>query len=281
MGLERAGMKTVAFCEIDPFCRAILETHWPEVPICDDIRSFSGGAFRGVDLVCGGTPCQPASVAGKRLGSADPRWLWPEFLRVCREVAPSWVVAENPLGIVGLEPHGLDWICEELEADGYEVCPVVVGADDVGAPHRRKRVWIVAHAGGERYQRDKGAGRQAQRRPEHPSSELAHADLGRCERERIGGLREGVGEHGEAEERGDYPDRRYRWPSRPGEPQYEWEPPRAVHEAQSGLGHSADGIPVGVAPRLRRKALRALGNSVVPQITEAIGRAILRCEASV
>ena len=142
-------METVGQCEIDPACRFWLEQHWPGLPRWSDVRALSGNAVEAacgaIDLVAGGVPCQPASVAGRRRGSADERWLWPEFLRLVREVGPRWVLAENPLGIASLEPHGLDWVCDELEAAGYEVWPVVVGARHVGAPHRRDRVWIVAH----------------------------------------------------------------------------------------------------------------------------------------
>lgn len=139
------GIETVAFCEIDPFCRAVLAKHWPGVPCHEDVRKLDGAAYRGIDILTGGVPCQPASVAGKRKGSSDERWLWPDFLRVVREARPVWVLAENPLGIVSLKPHGVAWITSELEAEGYETCVYQVGADDVGAPHRRKRVWIVGH----------------------------------------------------------------------------------------------------------------------------------------
>ena len=93
LGLEAAGMETVAFCEREPFCQAVLRKHWPDVPIHDDITQLDGKAYRGtVELVCGGFPCQPFSVAGKRRGAEDDRALWPEMLRVIREVQPTWVL---------------------------------------------------------------------------------------------------------------------------------------------------------------------------------------------
>ncbi|RJQ09418.1 MAG: hypothetical protein C4558_06360 [Dehalococcoidia bacterium] len=147
LGLERAGWTCVGQVEADEFCRAVLGQHWPDVPCFDDVRTVDASDFAElgpIDAIVGGPPCQPASVAGRRDGAADDRWLWPDFLRLVREIAPRWVLAENVLGLVTLEPHGLDWVCDELEAAGYALAPpVVVGARHVGAPHRRDRVWIV------------------------------------------------------------------------------------------------------------------------------------------
>lgn len=146
LGLERAGMRTVAFCESDPYCRAVLAKRWPGVPIHEDVRTLP--RIDGIDLVCGGVPCQPASLAGKRQGSADERWLWPAFLEVVRASGARWVLAENPIGITSLKPDGLDWICRQLGDAGYDPWPIIVSANDVSAPHLRKRVWIVAHRPG-------------------------------------------------------------------------------------------------------------------------------------
>ena len=143
-------MQTVQFCEIDPYCRDILRRHWPGVPIHGDIRTLQ--ALQSVDVVCGGPPCQPASLAGARAGESDERWLWPEFLDVCGRARPRWVVAENPLGIASLKPRGLERIIGQLEAMAYSVLPVIIGADDVGAPQRRTRIFIVAHADRDRRQ---------------------------------------------------------------------------------------------------------------------------------
>jgi len=192
-------MRTVGQCEIDPACRFWLEQHWPGLPKWSDVRELRADAVEAacgaIDLVAGGVPCQPASVAGRRQGSADVRWLWPEFLRVVREVAPRWVVAENPLGIASLEPHGLGWICDELEAAGYEVWPVVVGARHVGAPHRRDRVWIVAHR-----PRDGQRGEPAQERADR---ERAGGHAGRMAHGHGGALREQPGRRGGADGAGE------------------------------------------------------------------------------
>ena len=96
LGLERAGMKTIAFCEQDEYCQKVLKKHWPDVPIHNDIRELDGTQYRGaVDVVCGGFPCQPFSQAGKRAGKDDDRDLWPEMFRIIREVQPARVIGEN------------------------------------------------------------------------------------------------------------------------------------------------------------------------------------------
>lgn len=141
LGLERAGMQTVAFCEIDPFCQKVLKKHWPNVPIFNDIRTLD---YDGkVDLVCGGFPCQPFSSAGKRKGKEDNRDLWPEMFRIVQRYKPTWVIGENVAGFVNME---LERTATDLESEGYEVQAFLIPACAVGAPHQRNRIWIVAHA---------------------------------------------------------------------------------------------------------------------------------------
>ncbi len=142
LGLERAGMETIAFCEREPFCRKVLAKHWPGVPIYDDITTFDGTKYRGTaDVVCGGFPCQPFSQAGKRRGKSDDRHLWPQMLRVIREVEPRFVIGENVVGLINME---LDACLSDLEACGYACGAFVVPACAVDARHRRDRVWILA-----------------------------------------------------------------------------------------------------------------------------------------
>lgn len=143
LGLERTGgFETVAFCEINPFGRKVLRRHWPSVPIFPDVRKLTGEQVGPIDVICGGFPCQPFSQAGARRGAADERYLWPEMLRLIREIKPAWVCGENVVGIVGME---LENICASLEGEGYAVQPLIIPASSVGAPHDRKRVWILAH----------------------------------------------------------------------------------------------------------------------------------------
>ena len=146
---EMAGIETVGQCEYADYPYAILQQHWPTVPKWRDIRTLTGDDFyrrtglRTVDIISGGFPCQPFSQAGKRRGKEDDRYLWPEMLRVIRELKPTWVVGENVPGIVSL---ALDTVLSDLEAEGYEVQTFVIPACGVDAPHRRDRVAILAHA---------------------------------------------------------------------------------------------------------------------------------------
>jgi DNA (cytosine-5)-methyltransferase 1 len=141
--------ETVAWVEINPFCQKILKQHFPNAKGHDDIKTFSGESLRGsIDIITGGFPCQPYSTAGKRLGKEDDRHLWPEMLRVIREVQPRYVVGENVRGLTNWS-GGLvfDEVQADLEAEGYEVLPFLLPACAVNAPHRRDRIWFIAHAG--------------------------------------------------------------------------------------------------------------------------------------
>lgn len=139
LGFEAAGFEVRWFCERDAFCRAVLAKHWPGVRCYEDVRVLREP--EPVDVLIGGFPCQPHSVAGKRKGKEDERHLWPEYARLVRELRPRWVVAEN---VPGLLHTAFDEVCGDLEGAGYAVTPLVLGADDVGAPHRRKRIFICA-----------------------------------------------------------------------------------------------------------------------------------------
>ncbi len=137
------GWETVGFCEIDPYCQKVLRKHWPDVPIHEDIRELDGRTVGHVDIITGGYPCQPFSVAGKRRGKADDRHLWPEFARLIREIRPYWVIGENVAGHINM---GLDDVLADLEGLGYTWEAFVIPAVAVNAPHRRDRCWIVGHA---------------------------------------------------------------------------------------------------------------------------------------
>lgn len=147
---EWAGFKTVAFCERDKFCKSVLAARWPNVRIFDDVRTINTSELPAIELVHGGYPCQPFSQAGKRAGHADDRHLWPAMLRVVQELRPAWVVGENVTGHIAI---GLDAVCDDLEAAGYTVRPVVVPACATGAPHTRERVFVLAHAKGDGLER--------------------------------------------------------------------------------------------------------------------------------
>lgn len=147
LAAEWAGWTNAFNCEIDPFCRRVLKYHFPNAIQYDDIKTTDFTVWRGrIDVLTAGFPCQPFSVAGKRKGTDDDRYLWPEVSRAVREIRPRWVVGENVRGFVNWsDGMVLDTVFADLEAIGYEVQPFVLPACAVGAPHRRDRVWIVAH----------------------------------------------------------------------------------------------------------------------------------------
>lgn len=142
------GWETIAVSEIDPFCQKVLQYHFPGAQLHGDIKTTNFTEYRGqCDIITGGFPCQPFSTAGKRRGTADERYLWPEMLRVIDEVKPRWVIGENVRGLVNWD-GGLvfDTVCTELENIGYEVQPFIIPACGVNAPHRRDRIWFIANA---------------------------------------------------------------------------------------------------------------------------------------
>ncbi len=165
------------FCDNDLFCQEVLKKHWPNSKIHGDIRQLRG---EPVDLVTGGFPCQPFSVAGKRRGTQDDRDLWPEMARIIAESKPRWVVGENVAGFIEME---LERSVLDLERMGYEVQPIVIPACAIEAPHRRDRVWIVAYAASagsgreSRTVRGKDGRQDNERVPEckHADSDASHA----------------------------------------------------------------------------------------------------------
>ena len=147
LAAEWAGWINAFNCEIDPFCQKILKYHFPDAEQYGDIKTADFTVWRDrIDVLTGGFPCQPFSLAGKRKGTEDKRHLWPAMLDVIRVIRPRWVVGENVLGIVNWsEGVVFEQVCSDLEAEGYEVQPYLIPACGVGAPHRRDRCWFVAH----------------------------------------------------------------------------------------------------------------------------------------
>ncbi len=154
LAAQWAGIETVAFCEIDPFCQKVLKKHWPDVPIWSDINDLSADNLRyggidsnRIDIIAGGFPCQPFSCAGEQRGKEDDRYLWPEMFRVIREIKPRWVVGENVANFVNM---ALDDALADLESEGYSSISFLIPACGIGAKHKRNRVFIVAHLNSKR-----------------------------------------------------------------------------------------------------------------------------------
>jgi DNA (cytosine-5)-methyltransferase 1 len=274
---QACGYKTIGFCEKEPYAQQILKERFGAVladaderrseqrntekrrlPKPDarnprlhpDIFTLDGADYAGVDLLTGGFPCQPFSVAGKRKGAADERALWPEMLRVIDGAKPAWIIGENVAGIVTME---LDNILSDLESIGYSAWPLVIPACAVDARHRRDRVWIVAHAdSGRGEQRDKN-----ERCLSKPDSECA-------------GVGEDVAHAEELHGNGSGHDRQpgaRQVPESGIDSSCEWQP-ESHWFAESGMGRVAHGIPN------RAHRLRGLGNAIVPQVAYEIIRAI-------
>ena len=151
LGLERTGhFRTVAFCDNNKFSKAILDKHWKGIKIYDDVREITKERLQadGIefpDIVTGGFPCQPFSVAGQQKGTSDDRHLWPEMFRIIKAFKPRFVIGENVRGIVNIQDGVVfETVCTNLEDEGYEIQPFNIPAAGVGAPHRRERIWFIA-----------------------------------------------------------------------------------------------------------------------------------------
>lgn len=306
LGLERAGMKTVAFCEVDKKCQAVLKKHWPGVPIFDDVSNLKGEDIEEtVDVICGGFPCQDISLAGKGAGLEGKRsGLWSEFKRLIEEIKPRYAIIEN---VSALRSRGLDQVLREISEIGYDAEWHCITASSIGAPHRRDRIWIVAYprdntrrdsitgslgrdGEGELEERvrtsettetsgssetsetisysNSSGRRQSNKKMERGSSEqldgssfqssqdVSNSNVTRLERWLSDGITSSQG--WEESSDGCTTERSVRWRrGRNGE----W-------TSEPSVGRVVDGFP-GRVDRLKQ-----LGNAVVPQIPELIGRAI-------
>ena len=145
VGLEATGkFKTIGFCEQDKFCQKVLRKHWSDVPIYEDIKKLDARKIKA-DVVVGGFPCQSISIAGKQKGKDDDRYLFPEMLRVIKEVQPRWIIGENVQNLINIsDGQILQGIHNDLESQGFEVQTFNITASSQGAWHKRSRVWIVA-----------------------------------------------------------------------------------------------------------------------------------------
>jgi len=273
LGLERAGLGPVAWqVELDPWCREVLSKHWPDAERHEDVRTVGAANLSPVDVICGGFPCQDISVAGRGKGLTGERsGLWYEMLRIVRELEPRVVVVEN---VPALQRRGLDAVAKGLRDAGYSVEATRIQAEDVDAPHRRERLFVVAYADGNplRKRPERNARREKTLQPsenaelEHAGQELAYADGDGCE----GVAASRLHVHGECRHDA---FGRHRFPPRRGD-EDAWRTWTEHDGPQPGVCRGADGFSSRLDGFARRNRLKALGNAVVPQVAEVIGRRI-------
>ena len=271
LGLEEAGLvETIAFCDYEPYCQKILKKHWPKVPIYNNIKELNyetlkQDGIKDIDIITGGYPCQPFSVAGKQRAEKDPRHLWPEMFRLIKECRPTWVIGENVSGHIKL---GLDTVISDLESEGYSTRTFNIPASGVGALHQRQRIWIISTT-------------------TDPNCKDVHKQQGNIRsssnkfiKENFGGVRkilsstedvahtnskgtQKLGQHNEMGSRVfENSSKSYTSSNKIGKENWWGFEPR--------VGRVVDGVPNRV------DRIKCLGNSVVPQIPYLIGLSILK-----
>lgn len=286
LGLERTGgFKTVAFCEIEPFCQCVLKKHWPEVPVYGDIRELTAARLRAdrivPDVLCGGFPCQDVSLAGNRGGiEAERSGLWSEYARLVDEIRPRFVIVENTPGLLSL---GMGRVLGDLAAMRYDAEWFCIPAAALGADHLRERIWIIAYPDETWRLADIVSGRLSCESQMGTvasdadiAGELQSQGIVTDKWRRAGDgvkdasadtMREGLSGRGDTRENGTHAPRfgeglRLAIGATPTFPRDHW-------AYQPLLGRGIHGI----SDRVDR--IESLGNCVVPQIPEMIGRAIL------
>ena len=275
LGLEATGgFETVAFCDIEKFSRKVLKKHWPDVKQYKDIKELTYEQIKEdtlapIDIITGGYPCQPFSVAGSQRGEKDKRHLWPEMFRLVKECKPTWVIGENVSGHIKL---GLDTVLQDLESEGYTVRAFSISASSVGANHQRERVWIIAYANMENT-RQHGRRIESTWNTESFGSGTSEETQWSTNSNKINGSGEGATLVGESSDtnsqrlQGRRPEQQLR--------KDETERPTSWDgwwEFEPDVGRVANGIPKRV------DRLKGLGNSLVPAIPFIIGQSILEEE---
>jgi len=267
LGLEATGgFETKAFCDIEKYPRQVLQKHWPHVKQYEDIKELNyerlkADGIDSIDIITGGYPCQPFSIAGRQKGEQDPRHLWPEYFRLVKELRPTWVIGENVSGHIKL---GLDTVIEDLESEDYSVRPFSISASSIGANHQRERIWILAHSRRSQWPRAQLRGEnenetrkenanQHQRSSSPSSSDVANTNDERLQRQwqSRNQFTSNFNSSCESSDEGQRTMGQGWWESEPN------------------MGRVAHGIPKRV------DRLKSLGNSLVPQIPYYIGKTIL------
>ena len=275
LGLETTGgFETVAFCDIEKFSRKVLKKHWPDVKQYKDIKELTYEQIKEdtlapIDIITGGYPCQPFSVAGSQRGEKDKRHLWPDMFRIVKECKPTWVIGENVSVHIKI---CLDTVLHDLESEGYTVRAFSISASSVGANHQRERVWIIAYANMENT-RQHGRRIESTWNTESIGSGTTEETQWSTNSNQINGSGEGATLVGESSDtnsqrlQGRRPEQQLR--------KDETERPTSWDgwwEFEPDVARVANGIPKRV------DRLKGLGNSLVPAIPYIIGQSILRGE---
>ncbi len=241
LGLERAGMRCLWQSEIDPYCCKVLAKHWPNLPNIGDINNVDWRNVATVDVICGGYPCQPFSVAGQRNGTDDPRHLWPRFADAIRFLRPRYALLENVTGHLNL---GFSDVLADLAACGYDAQWDCIPAASVGAPHLRDRVFVIAT-------RNDGMDTNSKSKPNVTLDAVTEPGF------TVADPNGTYGERGRASSGGQtqHPDSYLAG--------WEW------WQVEPGVGRVANGIP------RRMDRLRGLGNAVVPQVAEHVANTLI------
>ncbi len=281
LAAEWMGWKNAFHCEWNEFGQKILKYYWPNSVSYGDITKTDFTIWRGkIDVLTGGFPCQPYSLAGKRKGKEDERHLWPEMLRAIREIAPRYIVGENVYGLVNWN-GGLVFneVQADLEAEGYEVQPVILPACAVGAPHRRERVWFVAYSNKCTTGPSKASTRiirkgsnnndEQEERREQTEQHIGCSDVLRTDTDTSNeGLQRSQDKRSIKESRA----KRNKQPTRLFQPRWDKFPIEApIYSGNDGLSSKLDGI---TFPKWRNESIKAYGNAIVPQVALQIFKAI-------
>jgi DNA (cytosine-5)-methyltransferase 1 len=308
LGLESTGFfETIGFVEKDKFCQKVLKKHWSNINIEEDIRNVKGERY-AADIITGGFPCQPFSVAGKRKSTADDRYLWNEMLRVIREVKPRWIIGENVEGIINInEGMVLRQVQTDLEKEGFQSQCLVIPASGIGAWHQRKRVWIIANNisnSNTRFSIGENKEIQARRNTINSSCKnVSNSDSirhggwcsERCsngewsflqrKQERCEMGSEVKGCDGNVSNSNGEGSQGYKLQHimETGEQISEHNGKTSIEEQQTWWQTQSEfcGVPNGVSYELdkdRTNRIKALGNSIVPQIARELGLAIMKAE---
>lgn len=298
LAAREVGWNNVFQCEIDPFCQSVLKYYFPKTVLYEDIKRTDFTSWKGkIDVLTGGFPCQPFSVAGQRKGADDDRYLWPEMLRVIRETRPRRVIGENVAGITNMVQPGsetdvetksdqdeenyketileqeyiINTICDDIEREVYSVQPIIIPACGVGAPHRRDRVWFIAHSNGsrelqfgerrdirdkEQYDQDKEPERHEQ--PSRFGGSGEAYVISDSDNERLSTI--GITDRVSSAER---------WKDFPTQP--------PVCRGNDGLPFNVDNLTIPYG-KWRKESIKTYGNAIVPQIAMKIFEIINKIE---